>query len=794
MIDQLKGIEVQGKGFVEKRAFELFKKDQERVAMIFGRNGTGKSTLAAAFKQLVPESFDERLSVAILKTDGTVAPVLQGDVSWQDFISVFDEKYIDKTVRLKADAQGIGTIVLFADLGDIDAQVETTNRRLKEKEATLNLLDEKVKEFEDSGNACAPEYHVQRMMDVLRTSWADKDREAKGNVKKSQVTRDLALAIAQMECRTAKKNILAEINKCKKDLASLERVGDVDGMPAVPLLITAFDEDAFVHLLNRHVEKPELNEREKRIIALMDAREIHIEDVKKSFGSDKTTYCPYCFRDIEKEDKAEIVASIEKVLSRTVEDYKNELKLVEFPSYDFDPELYEPIDRTLPTAIAREIEKCREIIDEYKADADKKQDNVFSDEVFASRNLVSAIKSANEKMSQLERMRSDLMALAARQRTIQSALIRLYKEEAHYQLEPLFNTYEAQLSAKKIKQDESNGLMAEIKSLRQEVQALEARKAGTDIAVGCINKSLQYIFVSDKRFTIEPCAGTYVLKSRGHNVRPADVSTGERHILALAYFFVDIMARHSTKDFYKDERIIVIDDPVSSYDQENKIGVYSFLMREIENVLAGNKKSRIVLFTHDIQTMLGLGSALESLMGCRFKQEKYAFVMKEIGDDGALKEFQRKHWHEYSCLLQEIYDFAQNGAVSSHSITIGNEMRRALEAYSTFLYRMDFLQLFRSTSLAGKLGSLATYFSARMDRIVFHGESHMQNQARALPVDGDFFALVSETEKKQTAKDVLCLLYSLDPTHIESHFSGNPQAIVDINGWLTQLHQLNDPS
>ena len=81
-----------------------------------------------------------------------------------------------------------------------------------------------------------------------------------------------------------------------------------------------------------------------------------------------------------------------------------------------------------------------------------------------------------------------------------------------------------------------------------------------------------------------------------------------------------------------------------------------------------------------------------------------------------------------------------------------------------------------------------------MDRIVFHGESHMQNQARALPVDGDFFALVSETEKKQTAKDVLCLLYLLDTTHIESHFSGNPQAIVDIKGWLTQLHRVNDPS
>ena len=794
MIDQLKGIEVQGKGFVEKRAFELFKKDQERVAMIFGRNGTGKSTLAAAFKQLEPESFDERLSVAILKMDGTVAPVLQGDVSWRDFISVFDEKYIDKTVRLKADAQGIGTIILFADLADIDVQIEITNRRLKEKKDALDLLDEKVKGFEDPDNACAPEYHVQRMMDVLRASWADKDREAKGNVKKSQVTRDLALVIAQMECRTAKKNILAEINKRKNDLAALDRVGDVDGIPEVPLLKTVFDEDAFVRLLNRHVEKPELNEREKRIVALMDAREIRIEDVKRSFGSVETTYCPYCFRDITDADKDEIVDSIEKVLSREVEDYKNELKLVEFPVCDFNPKLYEPIDEKLPMAIAQEVEKCQKIIDGYKADADKKHDNVFSDVVFAGRNLVSAIKSANEKLAQLERMRSDIVAIVARRRSIQSELIYLYKEEAHYQLVSLFNTYEAQLLAKKTTQNEFNGLVTEVEALKQEVQSLEARKAGTDIAVGCINKSLQYIFVSDKRFTIEPCAGTYVLKSRGHNVRPADVSTGERHILALAYFFVDIMARHSPKDFYKDERIIVIDDPVSSYDQENKIGVYSFLMREIENVLAGNEKSRIVLFTHDIQTMLGLGSALESLMGCRFKQEKYAFVMKEIGDDGALKEFQRKHWHEYSCLLQEIYDFAQNGAASSHSITIGNEMRRTLEAYSTFLYRMDFLQLFRSTSLAGKLGSLATYFSARMDRIVFHGESHMQNQARALPVDGDFFALVSETEKKQTAKDVLCLLYLLDTTHIESHFSGNPQAIVDIKGWLTQLHRVNDPS
>lgn len=792
MIEQLQGVEVQGKGFLQKRSFALFGKNQERVALVFGRNGTGKSTLAAAFKQLNPQNFDDQLSVGVLKSDGSSVPVLQTDESWKGCISVFDEKYINKTVRLKPGAQGIGTIVLFADLGDIDAQIEKTNDKLCKKRTELGSLGEKLKNYDDVNNACSPEYHINRMIESLKRTWADKDREVKGNVKKSQVNKELALSIAQMVCLTAKKDIAAEIAKCKADLSAVERVGDVDGIPVVNTLdVDAFDEKSLVTLLNQHIEKPELNEREKRIVALMETHSKRVDEVKDTFSKDETSYCPYCFRAISKEEKDPIIESIEKVLSREVEEYKNKLATIVFPQYCFNEKLYAPIDEELSSSITSEVAKCKEIVERYSDDVVRKTDNVFLDVVFADRELAAILASANDKIVQLERKRTSLAALAARRRKIKEELVRLYKEEAHHQIAVDYKAYASQLKEKTDRQSDLVTLTSEVQSLEQEVQSLEARKAGTDIAVGCINKSLQYIFVSDRRFTIEPQNGSYILKSRGHNVRPDDVSTGERHILALAYFFVDIMAQHSKKDFYKDERLIVIDDPVSSYDQENKIGVYSFLMRELENVLAGNEKSRVILFTHDIHTVFGMAKALEFLMVHRFKQQKYAYVLKEIGDDGSLVEFQLKHRYEYSCLLQSIYDFAKKGTASSHSMTIGNEMRRALEAYSTFLYRMDFLLLFRSELFVRKLQGLEDYFSARMNRIVFNGESHMQNQAKALSLETDFFAVISDAEKQQTAKDVLCLLYLLDENHVVSHFGANDQVVTDIMGWLAQLRRLN---
>ena len=70
--------------------------------------------------------------------------------------------------------------------------------------------------------------------------------------------------------------------------------------------------------------------------------------------------------------------------------------------------------------------------------------------------------------------------------------------------------------------------------------------------------------------------GEYKLLSHGKNVKPCDVSVGERNIIGLSYFFTSILEGQEIDSAYYGEYLLVTDDPVSSYDTENKIGILSF--------------------------------------------------------------------------------------------------------------------------------------------------------------------------------------------------------------------------
>ena len=50
------------------------------------------------------------------------------------------------------------------------------------------------------------------------------------------------------------------------------------------------------------------------------------------------------------------------------------------------------------------------------------------------------------------------------------------------------------------------------------------------------------------------------------------MSLGERNIIALCYFFTQILSNQDIGKLYQDEELVVIDDPISSFDFENKVG------------------------------------------------------------------------------------------------------------------------------------------------------------------------------------------------------------------------------
>lgn len=70
----------------------------------------------------------------------------------------------------------------------------------------------------------------------------------------------------------------------------------------------------------------------------------------------------------------------------------------------------------------------------------------------------------------------------------------------------------------------------------------------------------------------------------------------------IVLFFASILQNQEESSGYTKEYLLVIDDPVSSFDIENKTGIMSFLRYQLGKFLLGNKDTRAIIMTHDLPT------------------------------------------------------------------------------------------------------------------------------------------------------------------------------------------------
>ena len=192
-----------------------------------------------------------------------------------------------------------------------------------------------------------------------------------------------------------------------------------------------------------------------------------------------------------------------------------------------------------------------------------------------------------------------------------------------------------------------SNLRRKISSIQNEINVLEEKKKQVKIAVDEINASLAYIFLSTDRLRIEydGSSNEYKIKVNQQDVKPKDVSIGERNAIALGYFFSDIKKEKEKKNFYQGEYLLVIDDPISSFDRENRIGVISFLRKELLKFKKGNKNTKILIMTHDMQVLFDLHKMFSSmsneLAGNELKITSYILEDKKLTTitEGCVKSF-----------------------------------------------------------------------------------------------------------------------------------------------------------
>lgn len=114
MLNNLKGIKIQGRKFTTNPVdFCFWNTDKIRLSLVYGKNGSGKSTISDAFTFLKNNETEDFFCLSEITFDNH--PLSEDD---KQSIHVFNEKFIDSNIKIKED--GIDSIVMFGKQIDID--------------------------------------------------------------------------------------------------------------------------------------------------------------------------------------------------------------------------------------------------------------------------------------------------------------------------------------------------------------------------------------------------------------------------------------------------------------------------------------------------------------------------------------------------------------------------------------------------------------------------------------------------------------------------------------------------
>ncbi|WP_298020184.1 AAA family ATPase [uncultured Campylobacter sp.] len=771
MFSNFCGIKIQGKCFQSEVNLNFFEKEHHRLCLIYGKNGSGKSTISQAF-DAVKHNNQSLIASQIIDKSGAAVDLTNEDQ--KNNIFVFNEEYVNSKVKIKDN--GLDAIVLLGDVANIDKKLQKAKRINKKLEERKSKYQEEFQKYNDRQNTDNPEKYKDDIIKILKEKFGNRWKQINN---KERISGDVC-SFESAENIINAFAIDANVNELKNNFDErLKSYEDIRSDLNFTEEIKQLNFEDIKQLLLHRVEQKQLSPREEEIKQIIQS-----DQITKNIMEGDSNICPYCFQKLTDEYKKEVLSSLEAIFNPEIQNHRTNLenKKLEIQNslnYLKDLRDIDKLDKDLFDTIKMKIDNCQTEVTEK---LNQKIQNPFV-ALNLDTNFDNLVNELNRDLDQLEQKRQAFMAQKARADELKQELERLNKQIAYCEIKDNFNYYEEKLRIKQtlnIKKEHNDRRLGCISS---KISELNAQKKQINIAQDKINEHLKYIFFKEGRLELSENQGQYVLKSNGNRVKAKDVSTGERNAIALSYFFTEIFKGENSKEFYTKPKFIVIDDPISSFDFENKVGIMSFLNYQIHKIMTGCNKSKMIILTHDLMSAFDMQKIISNLPKVEFYDERenrnkkdVIFIQKELKEHQFV-DFGKKY-SEYKTLLNEIYDYANNSI--SENINIGNNMRKVLETFGTFNYQCGIEDIARDKAIVVNLSpEQQAYFENLMYRLVLHGESHAEDKTKTL----DFFSCISEIEKqKKTAKDILSLLYLLNKAHLQKYLQ--KEQVEKIEQWV----------
>ncbi|MDD5918180.1 MAG: AAA family ATPase [bacterium] len=787
MLKDIRTVKIQGANFESLTSFPLLCDESQHPAkamLLYGRNGSGKSTIARAFRKIKGLPANNIQTAGLYDEQGTEISLSSNE---KDHIYVFDEDFVNENVRVQED--GLGSIVMLGEQAGLAEQISAATTELNDAEHDCTQKKAQFDEYNDNSNPKSPSFYAIKMYSVLQqdNGWAGRKREIEGLKRNASVTDSTYKEFITISPSKSRDELIVEFSSQLEELKRAQSGASKISItvPAIPQVYGNYDVEYGNSLLSQTIERPELTERERYLMRLVQTG--HSEELKttaEEFNSANLTICPKCHQSLTTQYKADLIESIEKVLSEEVKNHQRKLGQMIIPDIEMDLSHFQNMPSYQPCI--GQIDVINGLLHHNNEHLQAKIDDPYTPSEAQIVPFADSLSVLTERLMQLERERIAHNQTVADTTPIKQELTRINNEIAHWDIINYSVEHDKQEVEKQAAEAAWKTAQAFCSERRKRLNDLNAQRDSIDIAIDVINNGLRYIFFSENRMKIHVEDGAYKLLCNGHPVKPKDVSVGERNIIGLCYFFTNILERKSREEAHNEEYLLIIDDPVSSYDLENKVGILSYIKFELGKFFVGNNNSRALLMTHDLLTAIDIGKIYEELMAdCKKKfngQGVFTYSPKELRDSQLIRFTNKRN--EYTTLISVVYEYAKGGA-SEQDPYIGNIIRQVLEAFSTFEFKKGIADVSTDDDILSTMEheEYRTYFKNLMYRLVLNGDSHRYDQTRNMQID--FFTLISGTEKVRTAKEILCFMQLLNAHHIKAHLGDN--AMHDIECWCEEI-------
>lgn len=790
MFENFKKITIEGGYFEQATELELFKNKQE-LSVIYGRNGSGKTSIAKAIRQLVGIDSKQQEEEENLPFTITSDAVIPDDK--KPYVYIFDEEFVQENVRTKG--KGLETIVMMGEQVDLDTQITSKQGIIAEIASKVVEQTQFKEKYENPDDTSSQWYFFNQIREELRKDggWADIYRDVKGKTLKGRVTEDLVYNLALSDEPDESEEVLR--NQLNEDYQLYIQTNDAQAIvwQSNKIELPA-DLCELKTLLERRVEKPELSDREQRLLSFLQSHFGHYSiESTRQLTIEKWPFCPLCLRETGEQDYVNIGDTLKQLLNRESELYNKELDAAISGFTDVKTEL-----PAFPEGVnSREITNAQLAIEQMNKDIAiiKNKITLRKKDIYGTVKEAFSRDEMDKYVVHLEKYKTSMEALHSCVVSFNHSVNernklgeKVLQENDMYARKRLSTLLRGYVNAYKAYEDCKNTLSklnGNKEKIEGEIKDLKSQIERTDIALNYINEQLRYVFYSDKKAKLEVGDGCYKLKIRGKDVPPKKISVGERNVLGLCYFFAKLFINKKKEEKYKDEILVVIDDPISSFDDGNRLGVLSLLRYQFSSIKKGNSNSRILVMTHDLRSAFDLIKVRSELNGGQRNDSTFL----ELVDKQLTR---RSISSEYKRLLEAVYEYAKKAnkdECNQEDSSIGNIMRRVLEAFSSFCYNTKFEVMMCREGVLNAIPDekRRRYYENFMCRLALNGESHMEERVYELDTITPYF---TQQEKVQTAKSLLLFLSYINKEHLSCYLGkyneSDEDRMAEIEKWKSE--------